>query len=82
MDEVTPLDLKQESRISVLEVKVDRMYGLVEDLHSDMQRRRERWSLLTGSVRYVVWVGAGALTFIGIGKTPTLAAWLQTYPNH
>jgi predicted branched-subunit amino acid permease len=82
MDEVTPLDLKQEGRISILEVKVDRMYGLVEDLHTDMQRRKDRWSLLTGSIRYLLWVVAGALTVIGVGKTPSLAGWLQAYPSH
>jgi hypothetical protein len=82
MDEVTSLDLKQEGRISILEVKVDRMYGLVEDLHDDMQRRHDRWNLLSGSLRYIMWLGAGALTVFGVGKSPSLAGWLQTYPGH
>ena len=81
MASLNELDLKQEGRISTLEAKMDEALPLIKDLHGDLQARRARWHLVSASVKYVVWVIAGVVSFLGVSKSPALSEWLGQYPK-
>lgn len=75
-------DIIHEGRIASLETKVDTMVPLIMELHSDMLGSRARWSLVSGSIRYVAWGGAGVASLLGFAKSPTVASWLDAFPHH
>ena len=62
-------DIRQEGRLSAIEVKVERMHPLVEELHADMVLRNQSHADIGTITKILAWLVATILGVVGLIKS-------------
>lgn len=75
-EDLSSNDMRQEGRLSAIEVKVDHLYPMVEEIHADMLLRKQGYAALKTFIKFMAWAFATFLAVIGL-RNNAVSVWLH-----